>query len=38
MFDICLQLLDQFVDLIPFFIALWVIFDMVGSLLFDKRI
>lgn len=37
MFDITLTLLNQFVELIPFFIGLWVIFDMTGSLLFDRR-
>lgn len=37
MFDVCLVLMGQLIDILPGVIALWVIFDLTGSLLFDKR-
>lgn len=37
MFDVCLTLLGQLCELIPFFIALWVLFDFIGMLIFDHR-
>lgn len=37
MFDVCLVLLEQLCSLIPFFIAIWVLFDFIGTLIFDKR-
>lgn len=37
MFDITTQMLVQLVGLIPYMIALILIFDLLGSLLFGKR-
>lgn len=37
MFDIAIQFMVQLVDLIPGVIALYLIFDLLGSLLFGKR-
>lgn len=37
MFDISLSFLSQLIDLIPSLIALYILFDFVGMLLFDKR-
>lgn len=37
MFEISLSFLSQLIDLIPSLIALYILFDFVGMLLFDKR-
>lgn len=37
MFDVSLQLLSQLIDALPYFIALFILFDFVGTLLFGKR-
>lgn len=37
MFDVTINLLIQLVDILPGFICLYVLFDFIGSLLFDKR-
>ena len=37
MFDITIQMLVQLVGLIPYIIALILIFDLMGSLLFGKK-
>lgn len=37
MFDIMLQFMSQLVDLIVPLIALYILFDFIGSLLFGKR-
>ena len=37
MFDVTIQLMLQLVDLIPGIIAIYIIFDFMGSLLFNKR-
>lgn len=37
MFDVCLTLMKQLVDLIPWYIGLYVVFDFTGALLFDRR-
>lgn len=37
MFDISLTLLNQLIELLPLFIALFILFDFVGSILFGKR-
>ncbi len=37
MFDIALQFMSQLIDLMPFLIALYVLFDFTGSLLFGQR-
>lgn len=37
MFEIALKFMEQLVDLIVPLIALYVLFDFVGSLLFGKR-
>lgn len=36
MFDVAIQFMVQLIDLIPGMIALYVIFDFLGSLLFSK--
>lgn len=37
MFDIMLQFMSQLVDLIVPLIALYILFDFIGTLLFGKR-
>lgn len=37
MFDIAIQFMVQLVDLIPGVIGIYLIFDLMGSLLFGKR-
>lgn len=37
MFDITIQFMVQLVDLIPAFFGLYILFDLLGSLLFDKK-
>lgn len=37
MFECAIQFLSQLIDLMPYIIALYVIFDFTGSLLFGKR-
>ena len=37
MFEVCLQLLNQLVQCLPFFISIYILFDFVGSILFGKR-
>lgn len=37
MFDVCLQFMSQLVDLIVPMIGLYITFDFIGTLLFDKR-
>lgn len=37
MWDVVTNLLLSFVPLIPFFVGLYFLFDLVGSLLFNKR-
>lgn len=37
MFDIAKTLMIQLIDLMPGFLALWLIFDFMASLLFGKR-
>lgn len=37
MFDCTLTLINQFIECIPMLIALWLIFDFVGSFFFGKR-
>ncbi len=37
MFDVSLQFLSQLIDLMPAIIALYVLFDFTGSLLFGQR-
>ena len=37
MFDIALQFMSQLIDLMPALIALYILFDFVGSLLFGHR-
>ena len=37
MFDIMLQFMSQLVDLIVPLIALYILFDFIGALLFGKR-
>ena len=37
MFDIAIQFMIQLVDLIPGVIGIYLIFDLMGSLLFGKR-
>ena len=37
MFDITLTLLNQLVQLLPGLIALYILFDLIGALLFGKR-
>lgn len=37
MFDIAIQFMVQLVDLIPGVIGIYLIFDLIGSLLFGKR-
>lgn len=36
MFDCSLQLLAQFVDILPMLIALFILFDFIGSFFFGK--
>lgn len=37
MFEVVITLLSQFVDLLPYLIAFYLIFDFVGSLLLGRR-
>ncbi len=37
MFDISIQFMVQLVDLLPAVFAIYVLFDLIGSLLFGKR-
>lgn len=37
MFDIVITLMQQFVGLIPGLIALYITFDLIGTLLFERR-
>lgn len=37
MFDIAMTFLNQLVQLIPGLIALYILFDLIGALLFEKR-
>ena len=37
MFEICEQMLVQLVEIIPFLLGLYLLFDFVGGLLFSKR-
>lgn len=37
MFDVCLTLMSQLVDLLPGVIGLWILFDFTGSLLFGSK-
>lgn len=37
MFEIASQLLTQLIDLIPGLFAIYVVFDLLGSLIFSKR-
>lgn len=37
MFDVSMQFLKQLFNCIPVFICLYLIFDLIGALLFDKR-
>lgn len=37
MFDVALTFFSQLCECIPFFIGLYVLFDLMGSLLFNKR-
>lgn len=37
MFDIALTFLNQLVNLIPSLVALYILFDLIGALLFEKR-
>lgn len=37
MFDVAMTLLVQLIDFIPGLICLYVLFDFIGSLIFDKR-
>lgn len=37
MFDVALQFLEQLITLIPGLIALYILFDFIGSLIFGKR-
>lgn len=37
MFDVVITLLSNFVDMLPYLIGLYLIFDFIGSLLFGKR-
>lgn len=37
MFEVALQFLSQLIDLIPLIIALWLLFDLIGALLFGTK-
>lgn len=37
MFECAEQMLVQFIDMVPIIIGVWLIFDLTGSLLFNKR-
>lgn len=37
MFEVSLQLLSQLIDMLPYLISLFILFDFVGTLLFGKR-
>lgn len=37
MFDVALQFLEQLIEFMPGLIALYILFDFMGSLLFGKR-
>lgn len=36
MFDVVLTFLSQLIDLMPFLIGLYILFDFIGSLLFGR--
>lgn len=37
MFDVAIQFLSQLIDFMPYLIALYILFDFIGSLLFGQR-
>lgn len=37
MFDVSITFLSQLIDLIPYLIALYLVFDFIGMLLFGRR-
>lgn len=37
MFDVAIQFMEQLITLIPGIIAIYLLFDLLGSLLFGKR-
>lgn len=37
MFEVALQFLSQLIGLIPLIIALWLLFDLIGALLFGTK-
>lgn len=37
MFDVVLQFLSQLIDILPFVLGLYILFDFIGSLLLGKR-
>ncbi len=37
MFDVCLVLFNQLVQLLPDLIVLYILFDLIGALLFGRR-
>ncbi len=37
MFEITIQMFSQLIDIFPVLFLLYVIFDLIGSLLFNKR-
>lgn len=37
MFDVAITFLSQLIDLIPYLIALYLVFDFIGMLLFGRR-
>lgn len=37
MFECCLTLISQLIEVFPMLIALWLIFDFVGSFFFGRR-
>lgn len=37
MFEIALSFMSGLIDMLPAMIALWILFDFIGTLLFGKR-
>ncbi len=37
MFDVSLTLLSQLINLLPGLIGIYILFDLIGSLLFERR-
>lgn len=37
MFDVAMTFLSQLIDMIPYLIALFLVFELLGSLLFERR-